>query len=159
MYITRSPGPGQGDNNRAIYSPLSFPLPNRVPSPSSLVTLLRIPQPCRWSQECPSRSASSRPASSLFKRLARNPLALHTYTHSLLPTFCNRAYPPAAARITTRVSCPRLTPSRDLGSLGRAYVYLSSFPLRTHTRTIRLQYTSLSGIRRFNMKMCWRSSE
>jgi len=128
MYITRSPGPGQGDNNRAIYSPLSFPLPNRVPSPSSLVTLLQIPQPCRWSQECPSRSASSRPASLLFKRLARKTLALHTHTLSLLPTFCNRAYPPAAARITTRVSRPpySFARSRILGTCLCLFIFLPS---------------------------------
>jgi len=46
-----------------------------------LVTSVTSPQPCRWSSECQSRSASPRLVC-IVKRLAQGLLASHTHTHT-----------------------------------------------------------------------------
>jgi len=113
-----------------VYNPLTWPRQRRPPYPLDAIkpplcpfsfrsrafaSILssrpsQIPQPCRWSRECPPRSASSRPVPAYFKWLMQSHL-VHTHTHTLCPSLSlsSLSFPLASSPSLGIAKLPRIS--------------------------------------------------
>ena len=99
-----SSGSGQVGKNTAHF-PFLFPF--ACPPQVARYVCYEFPsQPCRWGHECSSRSASLRPVSTSFERLARSPLALNTHTHTGTFSPSSHLSPPRAFAFPSSETTP-----------------------------------------------------